>query len=60
MAHGLPAISHVSQFCDTCVLTKHRRAPFPTKAQYHEQEPLELVHGDLYGPMTPATPDGRR
>ena len=24
MARGLPVISHVGQFCDTCVITKHR------------------------------------
>jgi transposase InsO family protein len=60
MVRGLPAISHVGQFCDTCVITKHRQAPFPVEAQYHAQEPLELVHGDLCGPVTPATPGGRR
>jgi hypothetical protein len=60
MACGLPAISHIGQFCDTCVITKHRRAPFPVEAQYNEQEPLELIHGDLCGPVTPATPSGMR
>jgi hypothetical protein len=60
MAHGLPVISHVGQFCDTCVITKHRRAPFPSEAQYRAQDPLELIHGDLCGPIAPATPGGRR
>jgi len=60
MARGLPVISHVGQFCDTCVITKHRRAPFPSEAQYRAQDPLELVHGDLYGPIAPTTPGGRR
>jgi hypothetical protein len=32
MVRGLPAIDHVSQFYDTCVITKHRRTPFPAKA----------------------------
>jgi transposase InsO family protein len=60
MVRGLPAIDHVGQFCDTCVITKHRRTPFPAEAQYRTQDPLELVHGDLCGPISPVTPGGRR
>ena len=32
MARGLLEIDHVAQFCDTCVITKHRRAPFTSEA----------------------------
>jgi len=34
--------------------------PFPQQAQYRAQAPLDLVHGDLCGPVTPATPGGHR
>jgi hypothetical protein len=60
MARGLPRLEHVHQFCDTCVITKHRRGAFPKQARYHAQELLELVHGDLCGLISPATPGGRR
>ena len=60
MVRGLLAITHVGQFCDTCVLAKHRRALFPAEAEYRAQEPLKLVHDDLCGPISPATPGGRR
>jgi hypothetical protein len=50
----------VEQFCDVCVLTKQRRLPFPQQSSFRAKEQLELVHGDLCGPMTPATPGGRR
>jgi hypothetical protein len=60
MARGLPRLEHVHQFCDTCVITKHRRGAFPKQARYRAQELLELVHGDLCGPISPATPGGRR
>ena len=60
MVHGMPVIKRGGHLCDTCVLTKQRRAPFPAQAQYRAQEQLELVHGDLCGPVTPATPGGRR
>ena len=57
---GMPVIKHDGHLCDTCIVTKQRHAPFPAQAQYHVQEPLELMHGNQYGPVTPATPGGRR
>ena len=60
MVRGMPVIKHDGHLCDTCVLTKQRRAPFPAHAQYRAQEQLELVHGDLCGPVTPVTPSGGR
>jgi transposase InsO family protein len=50
----------VEQFCDVCVLTKQRRLPFPQQSSFRAKERLELVHGDMCGPVTPATPGGRR
>jgi transposase InsO family protein len=43
-----------------CVLTKQSRLPFPQQSSFRAKERLELVHGDLCGPVTPATPEGRR
>ena len=39
---------------------KQRRLPFPQQSSFRAKERLELVHGDLCGPVTPATPGGRR
>jgi hypothetical protein len=52
-------VDHVTQFCDTCILTKLRWLPFPRWVSFHAKEKLDLVHGDLCGPVTPATPGGR-
>jgi hypothetical protein len=60
MVRGLPSLDHVEQFCDVCVLTKKRWLPFPQQSSFRAKERLELVHGDLCGPVTPATPGGRR
>jgi len=60
MVQGMSCVDHVEQFCDTCVLTKQRRLPFPGQASFRAKEKLELVHGDLCGPVTPATPGGQR
>jgi transposase InsO family protein len=56
----LPNFDHMEQFYDVCVLTKQRRPPFPQQSSFRAKERLELVHGDLCGPVTPATPGGRR
>jgi hypothetical protein len=56
MVCGLPAIDHVDQVCEDCVLAKQKRKSFPKAAKYQAQEQLELVHGDLCGPITPHTP----
>jgi hypothetical protein len=60
MVRRMPQIDHVEQLCDTYVLTKHKRQPFPRQASYHTLKQLELVHGNLYGPVTPVTSGGWR
>lgn len=60
LVRGLPVLSQVHQVCEACLAGKHRRAPFPHQALHRSTEPLALVHGDLCGPITPATPSGNR
>ena len=60
MVTRLPHIEHVGELCDNCLVRKQRRLSFPKMAKYHATEALELVHGDLCGPITPATHDGRK
>ncbi|XP_066391859.1 uncharacterized protein [Miscanthus floridulus] len=60
MVTGLPHIEHAGELCDSCLTEKQRWLPFPKMAKYRTVETLKLVHGDLYGPITPATLDGRK
>src|SRR5664279_909146 len=60
MVRGLPTVDHVNQLCDACLAGKQKRADFPKVAKYRAGMKLELVHGDLCGPITPATPGGKR
>jgi transposase InsO family protein len=60
MVRGLPCLDHVEKFCDVCMLTKQRLLPFPQQSSFRDKERLELVHGDLCGSVTSATPGGRR
>jgi hypothetical protein len=58
MVCRLPKVEHVDQVYGGCLAGKHRRASFPCQGQYRAEEILELVHGDLCGPISPATPSG--
>ena len=60
MVRGLPHIEQAGELCDSCLVGKQRRLPFPKAAKYHAVDALELVHNDLYGPIMPATNGGRR
>ncbi|KAK3147062.1 hypothetical protein QOZ80_3BG0277590 [Eleusine coracana subsp. coracana] len=60
MVRGMPRINHVNQACDSCLAGKQRRLPFPAEAKYRAENKLELVHGDICGPVTPATPSGNK
>jgi transposase InsO family protein len=55
----MPSFDHMEQFCDVCVLMKQMWLPFPQQLSFRVKERLKLVHGDLCGPITPATPGGR-
>ncbi|XP_071680491.1 uncharacterized protein [Lolium perenne] len=56
--HGLPCVDHVDKLCDKGVVEKQRSAPYPRETTDQASEALELVHGDICGPISPATPSG--
>jgi transposase InsO family protein len=60
LVRGMPTIKQVDQLCEACLAGKQRRTPFPQKALRRLTEPLQLLHGDLCGPITPATPSSNR
>nr|GEW58323.1 zinc finger, CCHC-type [Tanacetum cinerariifolium] len=58
--YRIPTIKLTTQVCDVCLIGKHSRAPFPKKAKARSTLPLNLVNGDLCGPITPPTPSGKK
>ena len=60
LVRGLPLLNQVEQVFEACLAGKQRRAPFPQKALRRSTEVLQLLHGDLCGPISPATPSGNR
>ncbi|GJV20712.1 retrovirus-related pol polyprotein from transposon TNT 1-94 [Tanacetum coccineum] len=53
MVKGLDQIDHPNQVCEGCLLGKHARSLFPKEATSRAKEPLQLIHTDLCGPITP-------
>nr|GEU89637.1 zinc finger, CCHC-type [Tanacetum cinerariifolium] len=60
LVYGIPAIKHTTQVCDVYLIGKHSRAPFLKKAKARSTSTLDLVYGDLCGPITPPTPSGKK
>ena len=55
---GLPPIDMPNKLCQSCVAGKHHRTSFPKKSTFQATEPLELIHADICGPITPPTLGG--
>lgn len=60
MARGLPAFIQPKELCTGCLMSKQTRKPFPSQANFQSTRILELVHGDLCGPITPTTKAGNQ
>jgi transposase InsO family protein len=60
MVRGLPKIKQVAKVCDGCLIGKQRRHPFSAASKFRAERPLQLVHADLCGPITPPTPRGKK
>ena len=57
---GLPPFVIPRKVCRSCVACKHHRTSFPKKSLVRATEPLELIHIDKCGPITPKTLGGNR
>lgn len=49
-----------NEVCSGSLVSKQTRKPFPSQAKFQATRVLELVHGDLCGPITPATKSGNQ
>ena len=60
MVCGLPSLVQSKEVCSGCLMSKHARKPFPSQSNFTAKIALELIHGDLCGPISPATPAGNK
>ncbi|XP_076904948.1 uncharacterized protein LOC143560552 [Bidens hawaiensis] len=56
----MPKVDQKNQICDSCLVGMQTRKPFPKSATFRATQALELIHGDLCGPITPSTIAGNR
>lgn len=52
---GLLHFNYENQLYESCLVGKQTRKSFPTMTKFKENQPLDLVHDDLCGLITPAT-----
>lgn len=55
LVDGIPKIKVDREVCSSCFLRKQARHPFPQATTFRASQTLELIHGDLCGPITPPT-----
>lgn len=58
MVNEFPEIKQQKAVCSGCLMPKQTRKSFPSQSNYVAKKVLELVHGDLCGPIFPATSAG--
>lgn len=57
---GIPNIEVEKDTCSSCILRKQVRYSFPQAASYRAERALDLIHGDICGPITPPKPSCKR
>ena len=57
---GIPKVDVEKDTCSPCLRAKQIRRSFPQATNYRAGKLLELIHGDLCGPISPQTPSRRR
>ena len=60
IVEGLPLVNVPSKLFTNCIAAKHHRMPFPKSSSFQATEPLELIHTDICGPISPPTLGGSR
>ena len=60
MTRWLPRPDHMEQLCDMYHHQASSRGTIHRQARNRAQQLLELVQGNLCGPVSPATPGGQR
>ena len=57
MVTGMPSFGVEKETCASCLMGKQTRASFPKSTAYRATHILELLHGDLCGPISHQLPE---
>ena len=55
MVLGLSSISSTKGVCECCVLGDHHKEMFNKGKAWRAKKPLQLIHGDICGPLETAS-----
>jgi hypothetical protein len=55
---GVTELTGHPEFCEPCVLSKMKKLPLPRAERQKTVAPFEIVHSDVGGPVSPASPTG--
>lgn len=57
---GIPRMSIEKETCASCLMGKQTRVSSPKATTYRASSDLELIHGNLCGPISPSTARGNK
>nr|KYP60819.1 Retrovirus-related Pol polyprotein from transposon TNT 1-94 [Cajanus cajan] len=60
MVQGLPILKNQFKLCTICMTGKQQRHSFPQKSTWRASKPLQLIHSDICGPITPESHSHKR
>ncbi|KAL8107160.1 hypothetical protein AgCh_023822 [Apium graveolens] len=60
MVLGMHVIKQLKEVCTDCLMSKQCRKYFPSQSKSIATRPLELMHGDSCGPISPTMPVGNK
>lgn len=52
---GIPKLIHPKKMYEGCLMSKQIRKSFPFEAVFTAKQAIELIHGDICGPIFPPT-----
>ncbi|KAH7924899.1 hypothetical protein BV22DRAFT_976720, partial [Leucogyrophana mollusca] len=55
---GITHLTRTPEFCEPCVLGKLRKLPFKLTGGNRAKRPIQVVHTDVGGPVTPSSREG--
>ncbi|BBG92824.1 ADP glucose pyrophosphorylase large subunit 1, partial [Prunus dulcis] len=59
MVHGLPQFQASNTTCTDCINGKQHRDDIPKISTWRASQPLELIHADICGPISPISNSGK-
>ena len=57
---GINTLTGTPTFCEPCIMGKMKKLPFESQEGIQVSGPLQIIHSDVRGPITPKSTEGYR